>query len=156
VTQQPKGPGPDPVGDLQRWLLRTGARGVSRGVQDQIRGLLGGGGGAGGGDVWEAATAPPPQEAPECAWCPICRAARLLRSRPDLASNLASAGDTLAAVVAGAATAVESALAAAQRAAAENAQPAAGRPAPGPAGEPGPEAEPPSPQEPPHEPDDRG
>src|SRR5205823_573791 len=50
-----------------------------------------------GRDVWEAATAEPaPDEAPECAWCPVCRAARRLRvSGPGLASHVAGAGDAL-------------------------------------------------------------
>jgi hypothetical protein len=124
VTQQPRGSGSNPVADFQRWLVRSGVRSMTREVGDQLRGLVGGGGSS--GDVWERATAPPPQEAPECAWCPICRAARLLReSRPGLASHMAAAGDTLASVVAEAVSTVESALAAAQRAAAENAQAAA-------------------------------
>ena len=123
MTQQPRGTGPDPVGDFQRWLLRSGVRGVSREVGDQVRTLFGGGRGT---DVWKSATAPPPVEAPECAWCPICRAARMLRdSRPGLASQMAAAGDTLATVVAEAVSTVEAALAAAQRAAAENAERAA-------------------------------
>lgn len=119
MTQQPKGPSPDPIGDLQRWLLRSGVRGVSRGVGDQVRGVFGGGRPT--TDVWEAATTPPPEEAPECAWCPICRAARMMRSSgPGLASHMAAAGDTLATAVLEAVSTVESALAAAQRAAAEN------------------------------------
>ena len=124
MTQQPRGSGPDPVGDFQRWLMRSGVRGVTREVGDQVRTLLRG---ERGGDVWHSATAPPPPEAPECAWCPICRAARMLRgSRPGLASQMAAAGDTLAAVVAEAVSTVEAALAAAQRTAAENAERAAG------------------------------
>jgi hypothetical protein len=119
VTQQPKGSGPDPIGDLQRWILRSGVRGVSRGVGGQVRTMFGGNRTT--TDVWEAATAPPPEEAPECAWCPICRAARMMRSSgPGLASHVAAAGDTLATVVLEAVSTVESALAAAQRAAAEN------------------------------------
>jgi hypothetical protein len=119
VTQQPKGSSPDPIGDLQRWLLRTGVRGVSRGVGGHVRTVFGGNRTT--TDVWEAATAPPPEEAPECAWCPICRAARMMRSSgPGLASHVAAAGDTLATVVLEAVSTVESALAAAQRAAAEN------------------------------------
>jgi hypothetical protein len=92
---------------------------VSRGVGGSVRTVFGGGRNT--TDVWEAATAPPPEEAPECAWCPICRAARLMRSSgPGLASHMAAAGDTLATVVLEAVSTVESALTAAQRAAAEN------------------------------------
>jgi hypothetical protein len=132
MTEQPKGSGPDPIGDLQRWLLRSGARGVSREVSDQVRSLFGGGGGGKrSANVWETATAPLAEEPPECAWCPICRAARMMKgSGPGLASHMATAGDTLATVVLEAVSTVESALSAAQRAAAENAA-AAGQPRPG-------------------------
>jgi hypothetical protein len=56
------------------------------------------------GDVWSTATAEPPpddsREAPECAWCPVCRAARRIReSGPGLGGQLASAGDAVAAAV---------------------------------------------------------
>jgi hypothetical protein len=92
---------------------------VSRGVGDQVRTVFGGG--RTSSDVWETATAPTPEEPPECAWCPICRAARMMRgSGPGLASHMAAAGDTLATVVLEAVSTVEAALAAAQRAAAEN------------------------------------
>jgi hypothetical protein len=55
-------------------------------------------------DVWGTATTePPPDEsldAPECAWCPVCRAARRIReSGPGLGSQLAGAGDAVAAAV---------------------------------------------------------
>jgi hypothetical protein len=50
------------------------------------------------GDVWDTATTePPPEEAPECQWCPICQAARAARlSGPGLMSGLADAGGVLA------------------------------------------------------------
>lgn len=112
--------GPDPIGDFQRWLFRSGARGVSRELGGQIRTVLGMNGGP--GDVWERATAgPPPGEAPECAWCPVCRAARMLReSRPGFASHLAAAGGAFGAVVQEVASAVEAAIAAAGRPAGED------------------------------------
>jgi len=57
VTQEPSRSGQDPIGDFQRWLVRSGARSVSREVSDQIRSALGVGGGP--ADVWAKATAPP-------------------------------------------------------------------------------------------------
>jgi hypothetical protein len=50
------------------------------------------------GDVWDTATTePPPEESPECQWCPICQAARAARlSGPGLMSGLADAGGVLA------------------------------------------------------------
>lgn len=89
-------PGSDPIGELQRWLVRSGARSVTRGLGDQVRTALGGNT---RGDVWEDATAD--HEAPECQWCPICRAARRYRdgggtATPDLGSQLAGVGDVLA------------------------------------------------------------
>ncbi|MBO0771879.1 MAG: hypothetical protein J2P35_10530, partial [Actinobacteria bacterium] len=113
MTQQPRGSGPDPVGDFQRWLMRSGAREIS----GQIASTLGlGGQGGRRGDVWEDATAPPPHEPPECAWCPWCRAARSLReSGPGLASHAAAAGEALAGLVQDAMSAVESVLASQSR-----------------------------------------
>ncbi|HZC41464.1 MAG TPA: hypothetical protein VE343_12385 [Streptosporangiaceae bacterium] len=120
MTQQPRGSGPDPVGDFQRWLVRSGAREIS----GHIASTLGLGGQSGKrGDVWEHATAPPPHEPPECAWCPWCRAARTLRdSGPGLASHAAAAGETLAGLVQDAMSAVESVLASQSR------RPGAGEP----------------------------
>ena len=65
-------------------------------------------------DVWESATAD--HEAPECQWCPICRARRRLReSGPGLSSSLAAAGDAVSVVLQDAAAAFEAAVAAAAR-----------------------------------------
>ncbi|MBO0775267.1 MAG: hypothetical protein J2P34_03055 [Actinobacteria bacterium] len=111
---QPRESGPDPIGDFQRWLVRSGARGMTRELGGHIAGAFRLGGKP--GDVWETATAPPPANAPECAWCPVCRAARLLRvSGPGLASQVASASDTLGTLIQEAASVVESALAAGRR-----------------------------------------
>jgi hypothetical protein len=108
VTQQRREPGADLIGELQRRLVRLGARGVSRGLGDQIRGTLG----RRGQDVWEHATAPEPDEGPECPWCPHCRARRMLReSGPGLASHMASAGGAVASVISEAVSVVEAALA---------------------------------------------
>jgi hypothetical protein len=113
VTQQPRQPGPDVIGEIQRWLLRSGARGVSRGVTGQIRSALGRS--EGSGDVWERATTLPQDEAPECAWCPVCRAARRLNeSGPGLSSQMAAATDAFATVAQDAMSVFEAALAAAR------------------------------------------
>jgi hypothetical protein len=104
-------PGSDPIGELQRWLVRSGARSVTRGLGDQVRTALGGNT---SGDVWENATAD--HEAPECQWCPICRARRRLRdSGPGLSSAVSAAGDAVSVVLQDAAAAFEAAVAAAGR-----------------------------------------
>ncbi len=104
-------PGSDLIGELQRWLVRSGARGVSRELGDQVRTVLGGNSRE---DVWESATAD--YEAPECQWCPICRARRKLReSGPGLSSTVAAAGDAASVVLQDAVAAFEAAVAAAGR-----------------------------------------
>jgi hypothetical protein len=116
MTQEPSRSGQDPIGDFQRWLVRSGARSVSREVSDQIRSMLGRS--TGPADVWTRATAPPADEAPECAWCPICRAARVLReSGPGVGSQMAAAGGAVGALARDAVSVVESALSATGRAA---------------------------------------
>jgi hypothetical protein len=108
VTQQRREPGADLIGEFQRRLVRLGARGMSRGLGDQIRGTLG----RRGTDVWAHATAPQAGEEPECPWCPHCRARRMLReSGPGLASHMASAGGAVASVFSEAVSVVEAALA---------------------------------------------
>ncbi len=139
MTEQPKG-SPDPVGDFQRWLIRSSARNVTRGVGDQIRSMIGVRNTR--SDVWQTATADPDPDG-TCAWCPVCRAARLLReSGPGLATQMSAAGDALSGLFADAVAAAEAALANAGRAA-----------NPGPAN-PGPAN--PGTENPPREPDDRG
>jgi hypothetical protein len=116
VTQEPSRSGQDPIGDFQRWLVRSGARSVSREVSDQIRSMLGVGGAP--ADVWAKATVPPASEAPECAWCPICRAARALRdSKPGVGSQMAAAGEAVGGLARDAMSVFESAVAATGRAA---------------------------------------
>ncbi|HUY45290.1 MAG TPA: hypothetical protein VMV92_06145 [Streptosporangiaceae bacterium] len=125
MTQQPRQPGSDLVGELQRWLVRSGARSVSRELGGQIRTVLGGGGSH--GDVWESATSTHPDEAPECAWCPICRARRRLReSGPGLASHVASAADAVTVVVQDALSAFEAAVAAGRQQAQPRDEPRSG------------------------------
>jgi hypothetical protein len=112
VTQEPREPGTDVIGEIQRWLVRSGTRGVSRELSGQFRSAFGRGRSA---DVWESATTLPQDEAPECAWCPVCRAARRLNeSGPGLASHVAVASDALATVAQGAMSAFEAAMAAAR------------------------------------------
>ena len=116
MTQEPSRSGQDPIGDFQRWIVRSGARSVSREVSDQIRSMLGVGGGP--ADVWARATTPPADEAPECAWCPVCRAARVLReSGPGVSSQMAAAGEAMGVLARDAMSVFESALAATGRAA---------------------------------------
>jgi hypothetical protein len=93
-------PGNDPIGDFQRWLMKAGARSIGVGVADKVKSTLGGGS-AKNADVWETATTEQPgDEPPECAWCPVCRAARRYResggASPGAGSPLAGVGDTLA------------------------------------------------------------
>jgi hypothetical protein len=114
VTQA-GGSGNDLIGDFQRWLLRAGARGMSRELADQVRTALGKNQQT--GDVWETATTEPlPGEAPECAWCPLCRAARLVReAKPTRDIRVAAVGDALTTVVQDAVSVLEAALAATSR-----------------------------------------
>ena len=119
--------------DLQRWLIRSSARNMRSQVEDQVRRTLSGQR-ADKGDVWDIATTEiPPEvgEAPECQWCPICRAARRMRdSRPGLSGQLSGAGDAVAAAVQDAVRAFDNLLG----------RPAGGRPADG-----GPDTSPPQP-----------
>jgi hypothetical protein len=100
VTENNRSSGSDPIGDFQRWLMRSSAKNLSREIKGQVRRTFGGG--SDNGNVWEIATTEPPPnvgEAPECAWCPVCRAARRFReSGPGLASQVAGAGDALLSV----------------------------------------------------------
>jgi hypothetical protein len=120
---QSRPPGADLAADLsagiQRWLIRSGTRSVRRELTGQFRKTFGGGNTAEKGDVWGTATTEPPpdeHEAPECAWCPVCRAARRIReSGPGLSGQLAGAGDAVASAVAEALSAFDSILSARPR-----------------------------------------
>jgi hypothetical protein len=87
---------------LQRWLIRSGARTARRELKGQVRRSLGGGR-TGSQDVWGTATTELPpdlDQAPECAWCPICRAARRMRENsPGLGPQLSGASDVVASAV---------------------------------------------------------
>ena len=90
--------GNDPIADLQRRLMRAGARSMANQVADQVRRTVGQER-RDRGDVWDTATnEPPPGESPECQWCPICQAARAARvsGSAGLMSSLADAGGALA------------------------------------------------------------
>jgi hypothetical protein len=87
----------DPIADFQRWLMRAGARSMANQVADQVRRTVGQER-RDRGDVWDTATTePPPEESPECQWCPICQAARAYRtSGPGLMSSVADVSGALA------------------------------------------------------------
>ncbi len=107
------------MGDLQRWLMKAGARSLGRDVADRVRSTVGGGAKS-SANVWETATTEPPgDEPPECQWCPICRAARRYRESggtgAGLGSQLAGVGDTLAGFTRDAFGIFEAAMRASQR-----------------------------------------
>lgn len=152
----PRLPAFDLTGDIQRWLIRSGARSMRRELGEQFRKAWTGQRAepTDPADVWNTATTEPPpelSEAPECAWCPVCRAARRIReSGPGLGGQLAGAGDAVAAAVQEALSAFDSVLSARPRT-----EPAG--PSTRPATDDRPEASAPgAPSEgPDHEPDDR-
>ena len=132
-------PGSDPVGDFQRWLMRTGAKSIGRDVASRVRSTIGGGGGAKQGDVWDTATTEELTDGPpECEWCPICRAARRYRdsggSTANLGGQFAGVGDTLAGLTRDAFGLFDAAIRASQRP--SDAPRTAGRPADKPGGRP--------------------
>jgi hypothetical protein len=93
--------GTDITGEIQRWLIRSGARNMRRELTGQFRRTFNR---AEQDNVWGVATTEPPPgpsgEAPECAWCPVCRAARRIReSSPGIGGQLAGAGDIVATAV---------------------------------------------------------
>jgi hypothetical protein len=145
--------GGDLLTDLQRWMIRSGAKSMRREIEGQVRRTLGSGR-AEPEDVWGTATTEVPPdvgESPECAWCPICRAARRMRdSGPGLGSQVSGASKGVAAYVQDAIVAFDTVL---SRTAAAPAQepPADKSPASGPAASASDEAE-----RAPDEPGDRG
>ncbi len=106
-------PGPDVLTDFQRWLLRNSAKTMRKEITGQVRRTFGGGRND-AGEVWDTATTEIPLgvgEAPECQWCPICRAARRMRdSGPTIGDHLSTAGDVVAAAVQDALGAVDTVL----------------------------------------------
>ncbi len=107
--QQP----PDLLAGLQRWLIKSSARSMRRELEGQVRKTFSGKQEE-QANVWDVATTEEPPElsqAPECAWCPICQAARRMReSGPGLGSQLSGAGDAVAAAVQSAIAAFEMAV----------------------------------------------
>jgi len=66
--------------EIQRWLIRTSARNMRDELGGQVKKAFRGSG-EGSADAWATATTESPHaadEPPECAWCPFCRAARLI------------------------------------------------------------------------------
>jgi hypothetical protein len=113
MTNDSRQQGNDPVGDFQRWLMRSGARGLGKEVRGNIRKTFGYGD-TGRDDVWGSATSEPEggEHPPECEWCPLCRAARKMKdSGPGLSSHLSSAGDAFASVMREAVDAFEAVMA---------------------------------------------
>jgi hypothetical protein len=92
--------------EIQRWLIRTSARSMRDELGGQVKKALRGAE-PDPRDIWATATTEPPQlasEPPECAWCPVCRAARRIsqsRSGADARGGprLADAADVMAAAV---------------------------------------------------------
>jgi hypothetical protein len=108
-------PGSDPFGDFQRWLMKAGARSITRDVTDRVKSTMGGGKAKAYTDVWdEATTTDPTDEPPECQWCPICRAARRARdaggSSAGFSEQVAGAADALAGLTRDAFSLFESAM----------------------------------------------
>jgi hypothetical protein len=89
--------------EIQRWLIRKSARNMRDELGDQVKKAFRGSGDE-PADTWATATTEPPHaadEAPECAWCPVCRAARRLaqaRAGADVRSGprLSDAADFMA------------------------------------------------------------
>ena len=122
--------GGDPVTDFQRWLMKAGARSMANQVADQVKRTIGTERKA-SGDVWDTATTePPPTEAPECQWCPICQAARAARTggATGFSARLADAAGGLAGVVEGAFSVFEQAMKAQEQNRAQNKDRQAERP----------------------------
>ena len=97
------------AGDLQRWLIRAGAKSMRDEFSDQVKGQVRRAlrsQDAAQGDSWATATSEPPDladEAPECAWCPVCRAARRISQArsggADGGARLSDAADVVAGAV---------------------------------------------------------
>jgi hypothetical protein len=89
--------------EIQRWLIRTSARNMRDELGGQVKKAFRGSGES-ADDAWATATTESPHaadEPPECAWCPFCRAARLIahaRTGADSRSGprLSDAADMLA------------------------------------------------------------
>jgi hypothetical protein len=81
--------------------MKAGARSMANQVAGQVKRTLGTER-RDSGDVWDTATnEPPPNEAPECQWCPVCQAARAARvgGASGLGAALSGASTVLSSVV---------------------------------------------------------
>jgi hypothetical protein len=105
--------------EIQRWLIRTSARNMRDELGGQVKKALRGSERK-TGDSWATATTEPPHaadEAPECAWCPVCRAARRIaqaRSGADSQGGgprISDATDVMAGAVRDALAGIDSILA---------------------------------------------
>lgn len=97
--------------DFQRRLAIAGARGLGQ----QVAGQFGRTARGGRQDVWATATTEPVDasagNAPECAWCPVCRAIRMARdSNPDMASRVGETAGALMSAAHDVVAAVDAAL----------------------------------------------
>ncbi|MDR2985285.1 MAG: hypothetical protein LBV34_10635 [Nocardiopsaceae bacterium] len=108
----------DMAGEIQRWLIRASARNVRDELGGQVKKALRGSE-RNKGDSWATATTEPPHaadEAPECAWCPVCRAARrIAQSRSGGGSSgsgprVSDAADVMAGAVRDALAGIDSIL----------------------------------------------
>ncbi len=106
-------PSADILSDFQRWLIRSSARSMRKEIGGQVRKTFSSGR-AESTDVWNVATTEiPPEvgEAPECQWCPICRAARQFRDTgPGIGGHISGAGNVVASAVQDAISAFDSVL----------------------------------------------
>jgi hypothetical protein len=104
--------------EVQRWLIRKSARNMRDELGGQVKKALRGSE-RNAGDTWATATTEPPHaadEAPECAWCPVCRAARRMaqaRSGADTRGGgpkISDAADVMAGAVRDALAGIDSIL----------------------------------------------
>lgn len=104
--------------EIQRWLIRTSARNMRDELGGQVKKAFRGSE-RNSGDSWATATTEPPHaadEAPECAWCPVCRAARRLtqaRAESDTRGGgprISDAADVMAGAVRDALAGIDSIL----------------------------------------------
>jgi hypothetical protein len=103
--------------EIQRWLIRTSARNMRDELGGQVKKALRGAPRE-QGDSWATATTEPPHaadEAPECAWCPVCRAARRISRAREGSDNrggprISDAADVMAAAVKEALSGIDSIL----------------------------------------------
>jgi hypothetical protein len=139
------------AGEMQRWLIKSSAKSVRDEFGGQVRKAFRGSDSK-HADSWATATNEPPDaadEPPECAWCPVCRAARrIARARPAADGSggprLSDAADVVASAVRDALAGLDALLSYRPTGpVAEPGEPAAARPdAQSPAGPPAPAAGP--------------